>query len=82
MSEKNAKFTIRMDFEDNATVALLFGEHNQNLMQIEEALDVKLDSFGNSIKISGASAASKEARKVIETLYKTMRDAGADEIDK
>ncbi|MDB2390914.1 PhoH family protein [Alphaproteobacteria bacterium] len=82
MSEKNAKFSIRMDFEDNATVALLFGEHNQNLMQIEEALDVKLDSFGNSIKISGASAASKEARKVIETLYKTMRDAGADEIDK
>ena len=43
MSEKNAKFTIRMDFEDNATVALLFGEHNQNLMQIEDALDVKLD---------------------------------------
>ncbi|ADE39832.1 PhoH family protein [Candidatus Puniceispirillum marinum] len=82
MSNKNAKFTIRMDFEDNATVALLFGEHNQNLMQIEDALDVKLDSFGNSIKISGASAASKEARKVIETLYKTVRDAGAEEIDK
>lgn len=82
MSEKNAKFTIRMDFEDNATVALLFGEHNQNLMQIEEALDVKLDSFGNSIKISGASVASKKARTVIETLYKTMRDAGAEEVDK
>ena len=42
MSEKNAKFTIRMDFEDNATVALLFGEHNQNLMQIEMYPDPRI----------------------------------------
>ena len=45
---------IRMEFEDNDILALLSGEHNQHLAHIEKSLDVTLDSFGNSIKISGA----------------------------
>ena len=42
--------SIRMDFEDNDTLALLSGEHNHYLAHIEKSLDVSLDSFGNSIK--------------------------------
>ena len=45
--------SIRMEFEDNGTLALLTGEHNANLAQLEQALDVSLDSFGNSITITG-----------------------------
>ena len=77
---------IRMEFEDNDILALLSGEHNQHLAHIEKSLDVTLDSFGNSIKISGAVNATKTARNVIENLYKrileTCRDAGWDGIDK
>ena len=76
---------IRMEFEDNDILAVLSGEHNQHLAHIEKSLDVTLDSFGNSIKISGAAKATKTARTVIENLYKrileTCRDAGWDGID-
>ena len=77
---------IQIEFEDNDILALLSGEHNQHLAHIEKSLDVTLDSFGNSIKISGAARATKTARTVIENLYKsileTCRDAGWDKIDK
>ena len=45
--------SIRMEFEDNGTLARLTGEHNHNLARLEKALDVSLDSFGNSITVSG-----------------------------
>ena len=77
---------IRMEFEDNDILALLSGEHNQHLAHIEKSLDVTLDSFGNSIKISGAVNATKTAQNVIENLYKTIletcRDADWDGINK
>ncbi len=78
--------SIRMEFEDNDILALLTGEHNQYLAHIEKTLDVTLDSFGNSIKISGAAKATKTARTVIENLYeriaKSSRDTCLDGIDK
>ena len=61
-----------MEFEDNDVLALLSGEHNQHLAHIEKSLDVTLDSFGNSIKISGAAKATTTARNVIESLYKRI----------
>jgi len=57
---KAAKPTsIRMEFEDNDRLARLTGEHNQNLARLEAALDVTLDSFGNSVTISGPAAAAR-----------------------
>ena len=61
--------TIRMEFEDNGILALVTGEHNQNLAQIEAALDVTLDSFGNSITVSGAAAMTKKAKRALEDMY-------------
>jgi len=64
--------TIRMDFEDNGILALVTGEHNQNLAQIEAALDVTLDSFGNSITVSGAAAMTKKAQQALEDMYRRL----------
>ena len=72
---------IRMEFEDNDILALLSGEHNQHLAHIEKSLDVTLDSFGNSIKISGAEKATKTARTVIENLYKRIVETSYNDID-
>ena len=66
--------SIRMDFEDNDILALLSGEHNHYLAHIEKSLDVSLDSFGNSIKITGPAKSTKTARRVIEDLYKKLND--------
>ena len=74
--------SIRMEFEDNDILALLSGEHNQHLAYIERSLDVTLDSFGNSIKISGTAKAMKTARNVIENLYKRISEASCDDVDK
>ena len=65
--------SIRMDFEDNDILALLSGEHNHYLAHIEKSLDVSLDSFGNSIKITGPATSTKTARRVIEDLYKKIQ---------
>ena len=54
--------SIRMEFEDNGTLALLTGEHNANLAQLEQALDVSLDIFGNSITITGPVAETRKAQ--------------------
>ena len=64
--------TIRIDFEDNGILALVTGEHNQNLAQIEAALDVTLDSFGNSITVSGAAAMTKKAQRALEDMYRRL----------
>jgi phosphate starvation-inducible PhoH-like protein len=70
--------SIRMEFEDNSTLALLTGEHNQNLAQIEAVLDVSLDSFGNSITVSGTAAMTKKAQRALEDLYRRIAaDEGA-----
>ena len=64
--------TIRMDFEDNGILALVTGEHNQNLAEIEAALDVTLDSFGNSITVSGSPAMTKKAQRALEDMYRRL----------
>ena len=69
--------SIRMEFEDNGTLARLTGEHNQNLARLEKALDVALDSFGNSITVSGPAAAVKTARRALEDIYRQL-GSGAD----
>ena len=74
--------SIRMDFEDNDILALLSGEHNHYLAHIEKSLDVSLDSFGNSIKITGPAKLTKTARRVIEDLYKKILAGEATDFDK
>ena len=76
MSAKKANSSVRMDFEDNSILALIIGEHNQNLAHLEQRLDVSLSSFGNSIRIKGNPDAVKRTRKVIEDIYRNITDTG------
>jgi phosphate starvation-inducible PhoH-like protein len=71
-----------MDFEENDIFALLSGEHNYYLAHIEKSLDVSLDSFGNSIKITGPTKSTKTARRVIEDLYKKIHAGAFTDFDK
>ena len=67
-----------MEFEDNGTLALLTGEHNANLAQLEQALEVSLDSFGNSITITGPAAEAKKAQRALEDIYRQLGEKGGD----
>ena len=77
MTVKKDIFSVRMDFENNGVLALLIGEHNQNLAHLEQRLDVSLNSFGNSIKIKGKAGAVKRTQSALEDMYRAINETGA-----
>ena len=77
MTVKKDICSVRMDFESNGVLALLIGEHNQNLAHLEQRLDVSLNSFGNSIKIKGKADAVKRTQSALEDMYRAINETGA-----
>ena len=69
--------TLQLEFDDNHTLSLVCGQHNENLSRIEQSLNVSLDSFGNQITVSGAADATQQAHEVLTSLYKRL--AGTEE---
>jgi phosphate starvation-inducible protein PhoH and related proteins len=74
-----------LSFDDNATCALLFGQHHLNLARIEQRLPVTIVTRGNEVFVQGASEAEVEvAASVLQTLYDQLRRGvvvGRDEVD-
>ena len=64
--------SIKIEFEDNAFLPYLYGHHNSNLVQIEKALGVSLDTFGNILKITGSKSSAAAAKSTIEALYERI----------
>jgi phosphate starvation-inducible PhoH-like protein len=77
LTVKKGICSVRMDFENNGVLALLIGEHNQNLAHLEQRLDVSLNSFGNSIKIKGKADAVKRTQSALEDMYRAINETGA-----
>ncbi len=71
-------------FEDNSLLPLLFGEHDQNLLRVEQQLGVSLASRGNHLQISGPPNAVLAASQVLEALYERLKkglEVGDGEVD-
>jgi phosphate starvation-inducible protein PhoH and related proteins len=72
-------------FDDNATCAILFGQHHLNLARIEQRIPVTIVTRGNEVFIQGASDADVHAAAaVLEDLYVQLRRGvtiGRDEVD-
>jgi len=66
---KEAIRRIGLQFDDNTLVPLLFGDHDRNLAQIEEELDVEISSRGNEIVITGPKLKLKMAQTVFDVLW-------------
>lgn len=64
--------TIRLEFENNALMMLICGQYNHHLARFEQALDVRMDSFGNQVNISGLKDNVEKASKTFTTLYKQL----------
>ncbi|MGH6945966.1 MAG: PhoH family protein [Kiloniellales bacterium] len=62
-----------VQFDDNALLPLLFGEHDQNLARIEQRLGVSLASRGNSVAISGEQDSVNAAEAALRALYERLR---------
>ena len=64
--------SLVLAFEDAALFTVICGQHNQTLAKLEQALDIKADSFGNEITLQGRKEAISHAAKAIQSLYKKL----------
>ena len=67
-AKRGAKPT-ELQFEDNSVLALLFGEHDRNLVRIENDLGVTVHARGNKVTITGPDSERAAARDALMTLY-------------
>ena len=65
--------TEHLEFDDNALAIQLFGSHNSHLAQIEQGLDVALNSRGNEVAVSGDGPAVDAACATLNSLYGRLR---------
>ena len=63
---------VTLHFGDNALMALLLGDHDRNLVRLEQALGVRLSSRGNRVAIQGDPARVDVAQHALMTLYKRL----------
>jgi len=68
---------ILLQFDDNKLLPPLFGEHDAHLTRIEAALGVSLTSRGNRIAITGPMDSADDARTVLQSLYRRLKDGFA-----
>lgn len=67
-----AENPLIVEFEDNSLLPPLFGEYDQNLARVEQALGVSLSSRGNRVAIAGTDDAAGAARDVLKALYSRL----------
>jgi len=64
--------SVTLQFDDNALLPLLHGEHDRHLTRIEQVLGVRLASRGNRIAISGGSERTEMAEAALLALWKRL----------
>ncbi|HZH46190.1 MAG TPA: PhoH family protein [Roseococcus sp.] len=64
--------SVTLQFDDNALLSLLHGEHDRHLARIEGRLGVKLASRGNRLTVSGAPQATLMAEQVLRGLWRGL----------
>ncbi len=63
----------RMTFDDNALLAVLYGDHDRNLVRIEQLANVQISARGNQLAISGSVDDADIAHKAIAGLYERLK---------
>ena len=64
----------RMTFGDNALLPVLYGNHDRNLVRIEQLANVKLNARGNQLEIVGdGEDVVGIAHKALSTLYERLK---------
>jgi phosphate starvation-inducible PhoH-like protein len=69
----NTAKPIELQFDDNSVLTLLFGEHDRNLVRIENDLGVTVHARGNKVTIDGTESGRTAARDALMTLYDRVK---------
>jgi Phosphate starvation-inducible protein PhoH, predicted ATPase len=65
----NVETSRELDFADNKSAQLLFGELNRNLLTIEQATGVTINARGNGLQVSGPAHAVELAASTLQQMY-------------
>ena len=63
---------MTLQFGDNHLFALLLGDHDRNLVRLEQGLGVRLSARGNRVAISGEPQKAEAAAAALNGLYKRL----------
>ena len=69
--------SITLEFDDNALVPLLFGEHDRHLARIEQRLGVRMAGRGNRVTVSGSAQRTGMAELALTALWKRLEQGEA-----
>jgi len=78
------EINLTLDFEENALLPDLFGEHNRNLARLEQMLDVTIHERGNQLIVVGDPENVNRAKDVLASLYQRLKKdmiVGSQEVD-
>ena len=67
------KLSKTLEFPDNAQAALLFGANHENLKHLEKELSISINDRGNTLNLSGESAAITQAEKILNALWNEIK---------
>ncbi|TPW30177.1 phosphate starvation-inducible protein PhoH [Martelella alba] len=65
-----------LTFENNRYASELFGQFDEHLKMLEDRLKVKAMPRGNSVALSGDTAATYQARRALDFLYSQLLNGG------
>lgn len=60
-------------FDDNKLVPSLYGQHDQNIVMLEQCLDIEANARGNQILLRGSEDAISLGRQALELLYERVK---------
>ncbi|KKK60257.1 hypothetical protein LCGC14_3026160, partial [marine sediment metagenome] len=69
LKEKVNATRATLDFADLNLARQLFGEQNNNLKRLAEAIDITIDARGNTLFIQGDSITVRLAQNILKQLY-------------
>ncbi len=64
--------SVTLQFDDNALLPLLYGEHDRHLARIEQRLGVRLGSRGNRLTIAGGAGRTEVAEVALKALWRRL----------
>ena len=64
---------VTMQFEDNALLPLLLGDHDRHLSRLEQGLSVRLACRGNRVSISGDQQRVEAAQAALGGLWQRLQ---------
>ena len=72
MNSKQNKEEITIEFPNNSLIALIIGNHSDNLSKLEKLIDVSISSFGNQFNIIGKTEKTKLAKILLTNVYNNL----------